>query len=148
MTSEIIIRYLHFLGIFTLFAALVSEHLLLAKTMKRSEIGRVSILDGVYGIAAVIVLISGLLLWFVVGKPADIYTQNAVFHTKVLLFVIIALISIHPTLFFLKNRKGPAEEEIILPKSIIMVVRMELLLLVILPLLATLMAKGVGYFGG
>ena len=148
MTSEIIVRYLHFISIFTIFGALVVEHLLISSSMTRAEIRKLSIIDAIYGIGAVLVLVSGLLLWFVVGKPADFYTQNGVFHTKLLLFVILAVISIYPTLFFLKNRKGPEDEVVSVSKSIVMVVRMELLLLAIIPLLATLMSRGVGYFGG
>ena len=147
MTSEIIVRYFHFLSIFCLFAALVMEHLLIGKTMTRGEIKKMSVIDSIYGITAILVLTTGLLLWFVVGKPAGFYTQNAVFHTKLLLFVIIAALSIYPTLFYVKNRKGDANESITLPKPVVMLVRMQLLLLAIMPLLATLIAKGIGYFG-
>jgi len=147
MTSEIIIRYFHFIGIFTLFAALVAEHLLLARQMPRSLIKRISILDSISGVATVVVLISGLLLWFAVGKPASFYTQNAVFHTKLLLFVILALLSVYPTIFYIKARKGPGDEIVELPKPLIMVVRMELLFLALIPLLASMMSRGVGYFG-
>lgn len=146
MTTEIIFRYFHFIGIFTLFAALVSEHLLLDKTMTRSAIKRVSVVDAVFGISAVIVLTTGLLLWFVYGKSAEFYSKNAIFHTKVMLFVIVGLLSIHPTIYFLKTRKGDLSESVTLPKSVIMMVRMELLLVTIIPLLAALMAKGVGSF--
>jgi len=147
MTSEIIVRYLHFLSIFCLFAALVMEHLLIGKTMTRGEIKKLSVIDSIYGATAIVVLISGLLLWFVVGKPADYYTQNAVFHTKLLLFVIIAALSVYPTLFYIKNRKGDPNENVNLPKPVVMVVRMELLLLAAMPLLATMMSRGIGYFG-
>lgn len=147
MTSEIIVRYLHFLSIFCLFAALVMEHLLIGKTMTRGEIKKLSVIDNIYGATAIVVLISGLLLWFVVGKPADYYTQNAVFHTKLLLFVIIAALSVYPTLFYIKNRKGDPNENVNLPKPVVMVVRMELLLLAAMPLLATMMSRGIGYFG-
>ncbi|MCB0642494.1 MAG: DUF2214 family protein, partial [Phaeodactylibacter sp.] len=71
-----------------------------------------------------------------------------IFHTKVTLVVIVSLLSIVSTLFFLKHRKGEdLEQTIVLPKRIKMIIRLELLLLLIVPLLATLMAKGVGYFG-
>lgn len=148
MTLEIIIRYFHFIGIFSLFAGLVAEHLLIGKSMTRGELKRLSIVDSVYGASSAIVLISGLLLWFVVGKPADFYTQNAVFHTKILLFVITALLSIYPTLYLIKQRKGNSEELITLPKSVVMIIRVELLILAIIPLLAVFMSKGVGSFAG
>jgi putative membrane protein len=147
MFTEIVVRYFHFISIFVLFSALVAEHLLLSKSMTRSQLQRVATLDAVYGVAALLALVTGLMLWFVVGKPAGFYTQNAVFHTKVLLFVIAALLSIYPTLFFVKNRKGNPHDTVVLPKPIIMLVRLELLIFAIMPLLGTLVSRSVGYFG-
>lgn len=148
MITEIIFRYVHFLSILGLFAALVAEHLMIAKTMTRAEIRRVSTVDAIFGFSALLALVTGLVLWFVVGKPAEVYTQNGVFHAKVMLFVIVGLASIYPTLFFVRNRKGSADEEVTLPKPLIMVVRLELLLVALMPLLASMMSRGIGYFGG
>jgi putative membrane protein len=63
------------------------------------------------------------------------------------LFVLIGILSIYPTVFFLKNRKGDPLEEVAVPKGIFWALRLELLLLVIIPILAGLMAKGIGYAG-
>ncbi|MBK7871279.1 MAG: DUF2214 family protein [Saprospiraceae bacterium] len=148
MTLEILIRYLHFISIFAVVSSVVAEHLMLKKQMTRSEILRISIVDAIYGISAILVVAMGLTLWFGVGKPAEFYTKNWIFHTKITLFIIMALLSIYPTIFFLRNRKGKDMDELVdIPKNIIMLIRLELLLVIIIPLLATLMAKGVGYFG-
>lgn len=147
MTLEIIIKYLHFLSIFTIIAALTGEHLLLKDQLTRKEIRRISILDTIYGISALTLLLAGLSLWLWVGKPADFYSKNWIFHLKLTLFIIIGLLSIYPTIFYLKQRKGEAEELVDVPKKVKMMVRLEILLLFIIPLLASLMAKGIGYFG-
>jgi len=147
MTVEIFIRYIHFLSIFTLFSCAVCEHLLLAKQNTRAELKRISIIDAVYGLAALIVLTTGLLMWFSVGKPAEFYTSNGVFHAKLLIFVIIVILSLYPTFFFIRESKGNPDERVDIPKKVIMFVRIELLLLCIMPLLATLMSRGIGYFG-
>lgn len=145
MTTEIILRYIHFISIFAIVSSLVSEHLLLKKELTRAEIGRLSRIDAVYGIAALTLLSVGLTLWLGgVGKPSEVYSKNWIFHLKVTLFVTIGLLSIYPTVFFIKNRKGNPEELIQVPKSIFWMLRFELLLLFIIPLLAGLMAKGVG----
>jgi putative membrane protein len=52
MTAEILLRYVHFISIFAIVSALVSEHLLLKKELTRTEIGRIARIDAVYGIAA------------------------------------------------------------------------------------------------
>tara|TARA_R110002020_G_scaffold450738_1_gene664414 strand:+ start:1088 stop:1534 length:447 start_codon:yes stop_codon:yes gene_type:complete len=148
MTPEIILRYLHFVSIFAIVGSLVSEHLLLKKELTRNEIKRLATIDGVYGMAALILLAVGLTLWLGgYGKPSEFYTMNFIFHIKITLFATIGILSIYPTVFFIKNRKGSPEELVEIPKTIFMLLRLELLLLFIIPLLAGLMAKGIGYFG-
>jgi putative membrane protein len=148
MTLEIFLRYVHFISIFTIFGTLVSEHLFLKKELPRKEISRLARIDAVYGIAALTLLCAGLTLWLgSAGKPAIFYTKNWIFHLKITLFILIGLLSIHPTVFFIKQRKGGEEEVVQVPASVLWSLRMELLLLVIIPLLAGLMAKGIGFYG-
>lgn len=148
MTLEIFLRYLYFISIFAIVGSLVSEHLLLQKEMTRGQLSRLAKIDAVYGIAAITLLAAGLTLWLgEYGKPAYFYSKNWIFHTKISLFVVIGLLSIYPTAFFLKNRKGNPDEKIKVPTTVFIMLRMELLLLFIIPLLAGLMARGVGYFG-
>lgn len=145
---EIFLRYIHFISIFAIVGSLVSEHLLLKKELTRQEIKRLATIDMIYGIAALTLLIAGFTLWFGgIGKPTEYYSKNWIFHTKIFLFLTIGLLSIYPTVFFIKNRKGNDSEKIIIPKTIFWMLRFELLLLFTIPLLAGLMAKGYGYFG-
>ncbi|MDR7132180.1 putative membrane protein [Algoriphagus sp. 4150] len=147
MTTEILLRYLHFISIFAIVGSLVSEHLLLKPTMMRKEIKRIATIDGVYGMAALTLLAVGLTLWLgEYGKPSGFYTHNFIFHIKITLFATIGILSIYPTVFFIKNGKGDPEEAVSIPKAIVMLLRMELLLLFIIPLLAGLMARGIGSF--
>ncbi len=148
MSLEIILRYLHFISIFAIVGSLVSEHLLLKKSLSRKEIKKIATIDGVYGMGALTLLAVGLKLWLGGhGKPTEFYTYNFIFHIKIALFASIGILSIYPTVFFIKNRKGDPDEIVQIPKTIFMLLRLELLLLFIIPLLAGLMAKGVGYFG-
>lgn len=148
MTAEILLRYLHFISIFAIAASLTSEHLLLKKEMTRSEITKVARIDAVYGLAALTLLGAGLTLWFSgVGKPSVFYSKNWIFHIKISLFALIGLLSIYPTIFLVKNRKGNATDVVSVPAMVFWMLRIELLLLVIIPLLAGLMARGVGFFG-
>lgn len=146
MTTEIALRYLHFVSIFAIVGTLTSEHLLLRKTMTRREIGRLARIDAGYGIAALTLLGAGLTLWLGgIGKPTEFYSRNWIFHTKISLFLLIGILSIYPTIFFIKQRKGSQEESVNVPKSVFTLLRLELVLLVIIPLLAGLMARGVGF---
>lgn len=147
MATEIILRYLHFISIFAIVGSLTAEHLLLKKEMTPAEIGRVAKIDAVYGMAALTLLIVGLTLWLGgISKPSVYYTKNWIFHTKITLFATIGLLSIFPTVFFLKNR-NKTDGMITIPPAIFWMLRTELLLLFMIPLLAGLMSRGVGFFG-
>ena len=146
MAIEIFLRYIHFICIFAVASSLVAEHLLLKPSLKRKEIGRLAKIDGIYGFAVLILLAAGMTLWLGGhGKPMEFYTQNALFQTKLGLFLLIGLLSIYPTVFFFKKRKGDPTELVTIPKSIFWMIRLELFLVFIIPLLAGLMSKGIGY---
>jgi len=145
MTVEIILRYLHFISIFAIVGSLVSEHVLLKREMRRSELNKVARIDAVYGLAAITLLAAGLILWLgSIGKPAEFYSKNWIFHIKISFFIVIGLLSIYPTIFFIKNRKGNTDEIVKIPQTIFWMLRLELILVFIIPLLAGLMAKGTG----
>jgi putative membrane protein len=145
MNAEILLRYLHFISVFTIVGTLVSEHILLKQKMTRAELTRLSRIDAVYGLAALSLLAVGLTLWLGgIGKPAVFYSNNWIFHTKISLFALIGISSIYPTVFFLRNRKGNEDELVAVPRSVFWMLRLELVLLAIIPFLAGLMAKGIG----
>ena len=142
---ETTLRYLHFLSILTIAATVFGEYLLLKPVMTRKEIGRLSKIDAFYGLAAIVLLGAGLTLWFGgISKPTFNYSKNWIFHLKVGLFAFVGILSIYPTVFFIKQRKGDAAETITIPSKLIWMIRLELILLLIIPLLATLMARGIG----
>ncbi len=142
--SYIVIKYFHFLAILFLTSALVVEHLLVRVTITRGDLRRLRILDAVYGISAVIVLLTGLGLVFLVGKPASFYTVNPYFHLKLTLFLLIVLTSIYPTLQLMRLSRGVATETVNLPKPVVNVIRAEMVAFLPLPLLAVLIATGYG----
>ena len=142
---EIFLRYLHFISIFAIVSSLVSEHLLLQKRMTRSQLGRIARVDSVYGMAALTLLAAGFTLWLGgFGKPTAFYSGNWIFHTKISLFLLVGLLSIYPTVFFIRGRRGNPEEVVAVPSKVFWLLRCELALLAIIPLLAGLMAKGIG----
>lgn len=145
MTLELLIRYLHFISIITVAGSLVSEHMLLGKEIPRSIVRKLSIIDAIYGVAAILIVCTGLTMWLGVGKGADFYTKNPLMHIKFTLFVILGLLSISPTIFFIKNRKGDQSEMVEIPKKIFMLIRTEILLLFIIPFLAVLIARGISF---
>lgn len=145
MDTEILLRYLHFISILLITATLAAEYVLIKDQLTRKEISRISFIDLIYGLAAITVFGAGLTLWLGgIGKPTEWYSKNWIFHIKLTLLVVIGLISIYPTIFFLKNRKGDRDELVSIPKNIKRVIGIELALLAVIPILAGLMAKGIG----
>ena len=51
--------------------------------------------DMVYGIAGILLLISGILRFIKFEQGADFYTQNPVFWTKIILFGIVSSLSLY-----------------------------------------------------
>ena len=145
MTTEILLRYVHFTSIFFIVGSLFTEFVLLKKEMSRSELTRLSRIDAVYGIASIALLAAGLTLWLgSIGKPSEFYTKNPIFLIKLGLFTVVGLLSIYPTVYFLRNRKGNENEVLTTPPVLTWMLRVELILIFVIPLLAGIMAKGVG----
>jgi len=145
MHVEIALRYLHFISIFTITGALLTEAILIRNGMTRRELKRIVAVDAAYGVAAVVLLVAGFTLWLGgFGKPTAFYSDNWLFHLKLTLFLLVGLLSIYPTVFFLRNRKGDPGESVAVPSVVIWFVRTEVALLAVIPFLANLMAKGIG----
>jgi len=145
MTTYLFAKYLHYLAIIGLSGTLIAEFIFVKKMMTRKELAILSRVDAAYGFFAILVVAMGLTLWFGVGKGAEFY-QNPVFHLKVGIVVIIGILSIWPTVFFIKNRKGNPLEIVQVPKSIRSILVVEIVLLAFIPLLAVLMAHGLRFF--
>jgi len=142
----IVFRYLHFIAIFGLAGALVIENMAIKPTINGEDAKNLAKIDAVYGVCTFLVFVFGLVLWLWIGRPSEFYSVNSLFQAKILLFIIIALISVYPTSFFLKHRTSEAET-ISVPQLIPLLLKVELFLLLIILILAYLMARGIGIPG-
>lgn len=129
--------------------SLISEHLILKPSISKEQIKSLATIDLIYGLSAIVVLTTGLLRWFVYGKGYDFYMGTPLFHIKLTLFIVLGILSIFPTIKILKWRKQikRGEEPDISEKGVkklLMFIRIELLIIVIIPLLAVLIARGSG----
>lgn len=126
----------------------MAEIILLKSTFTRTEIKVLSRVDAIYGIASVSLLASGFTLWFGVGKSQEFYSQNWVFWLKISLALLLGVLSIYPTVFFMKNRSKKPEDgnkSVNTPPVVKQLMLAELVVLALIPLCAVLMAKGVGF---
>lgn len=141
--------FLHHIAAFTLFAALVVEFVLIRSVLTVESARKIQIADMIFGISAGVLLVVGLGRVFHFEKGAYYYFHTWTFIAKLSLFVIVGLISIIPTMEFLRWRAAvkagqvPAvsAERI---KSIRSIIHYEMVGVVLIILCAALMAKGIG----
>ena len=149
MTLEAILAYLHLLAILTMVVFISSEAALCrVQWLNAAVVERLAKIDRVYGIAALAVIATGVArtVWGI--KGAAWYWSNPLLHVKLTLVVVIAVISIFPTLTFIRWRKAlrangalPGEAEIRKTRKLVMV---QAHLIAIVPLVAVFFARGFG----
>ncbi|RYZ01462.1 MAG: DUF2214 family protein, partial [Comamonadaceae bacterium] len=107
MTIEALLAYAHLLAILTLVVFITSEAALCrAEWMNAALVERLVKVDRIYGIAAMAVLATGLARIYLGVKGPGHYWTNWLLHAKIGAFVVVALISIAPTLRFARWRKA------------------------------------------
>lgn len=97
-----IMATLHHLFAFMVTACIVYEFVAYRKGLTVEEARRIQRVDLMYGISAGLLIVVGLLRVFYFEKGANFYLNNPVYWTKMGLFVIVGLLSIYPTVRFLK----------------------------------------------
>lgn len=149
MLSDALLAFLHYAAIFTLVAALTAEAVVLRPGLTPAALRRLALYDLVYFLCAMAALATGLARLFYGAKGMGFYMQNPWFHAKITVFVVIALCSLPPTLKFQRWRRQsrtlpdfvPMPSELKTARRWVMI---EAHLLILLPLCAVMMARGIG----
>lgn len=152
MTLEAILAFLHISAILALVVFLSSEAALCrAEWMNETIVNRLVTVDRIYGISAAAVLATGLLRIYLGMKGSAWYWSNWLLHVKLGLFVLAALLSIAPTIRFIRWRKAlratgalPAAEEVRKTRKLVMI---QAHIIPVIPLAATFLARGFGSTG-
>ena len=107
------------------------------------------IADIVYGIAGLVLLISGIYRVIKFGQGSDFYTHNPIFWTKIVVFALVGSLSLYPTITYVLWAIPLSKGE--LPKvnanlvsRLRLVINIELFGFTLIPFFATLMARGIG----
>lgn len=141
--------FLHHIAAFTLFAALVVEFVLLRSTLTVESARKIVRADLMLGISAGLLLVVGLARVFHFEKGAYYYFHTWTFIAKLSLFVLAALLSLIPTMEFMRWRTALKAGQVptVSPekmKSVRSIIHYELVAIVLIILFAALMAKGIG----
>lgn len=149
MLLEAFLAYFHIAAILALVVFLTSQAALCRpEWMNAAVVRRLSRLDLLYMLAALALLATGLARTWWGVKGAAWYWHQPLLHLKLTLFVAIGLLSIKPSLLFARWRRRldadgtlPPEAEVRQARRWVMI---EAHLLALVPLAATLLARGVG----
>lgn len=150
MILDALLAYLHYAAIILLFAFLTVEVMLARQDIDAKAIQLLARVDRWYMFAALGAFATGMLRLFMGAKGAAFYANNPVFFAKVLLFFVIGGLSVPPTLQFLRWMKAAAADaSYVVPvderKRLRRYLMIEVHLAALLPLLAVLMSRGIGY---
>jgi len=148
MIAEALGAYAHFLSIFVLLSLLAAEAALYRQRMAPATLKLLRRLDLGYGIAAGAVVLTGLLRVFFLAKGPAFYGANPVFWVKMALFLLVGLMSVPPTIHYIRTQKASSGGEIAIPARSFRHIRGhlwgQLALFALIPLMAALMARGIG----
>lgn len=149
MTLDAVLAYLHYMAIFVLFAFLTAQAVMLRAPLDQRGIRLVGRADLWYGTAAMIAIATGLARLYLGAKGVAFYQGQWPFWTKMAIFAAVGLVSIKPTIEFVRWRKAlqrdpawrvPLEEQARMRR----IVMIEIHLAALIPVFAVMMARGLG----
>jgi putative membrane protein len=144
--------FLHHVAAFALVAGLAVELVLIKDELNAATMRKIVRVDAIVGLSAAAVLLVGLarVVWF--EKGAAYYFHSWPFIGKLGMFTLVALLSIHPTVSFVKwgqaLRQGRTPVvDAAAQRKLRRLIHAELGGVVLILLFAAMMARGVGFFG-
>lgn len=134
---------LHFLFAFALVALLAAEWVLVARKPDLVSVRTLVLVDALYGMVAVSLLVAGLVRAIYLEKGWAYYAHSGPFIAKLTVFAVIAVLSIYPTVSFFRNAGEGKTLSAQKASNILRVIGLELVLVVVLIVCASLAAKGI-----
>lgn len=151
------VAYAHYLSILLATALLTYERVTVAPNMSVEAEKSCVIADACYGLVAVGIFASGYFRVVEYGKGWEFYAHEPFFWLKLCLGGVVAGLSLFPTTIFVQRGRAlfakddttppPTMEPLSEPLAarLIQIINAELTAVASIPLVATLMARGVGY---
>ncbi len=138
----------HHLLVFILFGVLAAELIVVRRGIDPAGVARIARVDLWYGVLAGLIIVAGFARATMAAKGWAYYQHNAFFWAKLGTFAVIGLLSIPPTLAYLRwKRSGAAPDDGQIAK-VRGYLYAEVLLFLLLPAFAAAMARGYGEITG
>ena len=104
--SPLLFAVAHHLLVFSLAGVIAAELGLVRRGMTAADVRRVATVDAAYGVLAVLILAVGFSRAIWGAKGWDYYAGNPWFHAKMASFLVVGLLSIPPTVRFIRWRRA------------------------------------------
>ena len=141
---DLFLAVLHHVIVFALVAVVLAELVCVRPGMDAAAVRRIGAIDAWYGILAGLIVFVGFGRAIFAAKGWDYYASNLFFWAKIATFVAIGLLSISPTITYMKWRKAgtvPTDDAVATVRRFLLT---EMLLFVPLIAFAAAMARGYG----
>jgi putative membrane protein len=143
---DLVLAIIHHVLIFGIFGILFAEFMAVRPGMSSAAAVRIASMDAWYGAFAGAVLVIGFCRAIFGAKGWAYYSHNAFFWAKIMTFVLISLLSVPPTVAFIRWKKAALAPEDSAIRAARRYLHLELALFVLLPIFAAAMARGYGEF--
>ena len=143
---DLVLAIVHHVLIFGIFGILFAEFMTLRAGMSNAAAVRIAAIDLWYGILAAAVLVIGFCRAIYAAKGWAYYSHNTFFWAKMASFAAIGLLSVPPTIQFIRWRRSGVAPDDAAVKSALRYVHAEVALFVLLLVFAAAMARGYGEF--
>jgi putative membrane protein len=148
-TRDIVLAIAHHVLVFALAGVLAFELGAVRAGMSKTEIARVAGVDLWYGLLAGAIIIVGFVRANIAAKGWEYYSHNGFFWSKIGVFALVGLLSIMPTIAFIRWRRASAKDPAFAPSdadiaNVKRVLWAEAGLFLLIPVFAALMARGYG----
>jgi putative membrane protein len=147
MWLDAILAYLHFISIFLLFSFMVTEAMMMRGALDADSVRLLGRVDLWYLGAAIAVLATGFMRLMFGAKGPDFYLSAWPIYAKIVLFVVVGVISVGPTMRFIRWRRMferdaawrvPDDER----KAARRAIMIEMHIGALIPLVAVIMSRG------
>ncbi len=149
MTLDALLAIAHHLAAFGLLGALAAEWALVQPGLTAASISHLARVDRAYGLLAATVVAAGVARMAFGAVEASFLVANPLFWAKMTAFAAVALLSIRPTLAYLRWSRASVNDRSWQPPaaevdSARRVITLQLALFPLIPAFAALVARGIG----
>jgi putative membrane protein len=136
----------HHLLVFAIFGIFFAEFWVLRPGLSGAAVIRIASIDLWYGILAGAIIVVGFCRAIFAAKGWAYYSHNAFFWAKIAAFAAVGILSLPPTLAFIRWRQSgavPSDPDVLKVRRYL---HAELAIFIFLPVFAAAMARGYGEF--